>query len=85
MTGNAGQCGIYRNSTPLPLEHTGTECSGSDKAANRVLTIARETTPDMQVLAGGKPLARDTEYTATGKAITFLVKIYNTDNIVVRV
>lgn len=85
MTGNAGQCGIYRNSTPPPLEHTGSECTGTNKAENRTLTIAREVTPDMQVLTGGKPLARGTEYTATGKVITFLVKIYNADNIVVRV
>lgn len=78
--------GIFQPHTETKL---GSNCSGSDGDANRVLTLANsETSSDELVTLDGIVLSITTDYTVSHKAasstITFVVKVWDTQKITVR-
>jgi len=60
------------------LTYAGSDCTGSDGATGRTLTLTKLVDIDTLVKVG-KVLSTDTEYTQQGYAITFLGAIDNTD------
>jgi len=75
--------------TTVPEQYTGSDCSGSDGAANRVLTLANTTLSSEElVFVDGFCYRKDTHYTVSHKAsdttITFTGIIYDDQNIDVR-
>lgn len=69
-------------------DYTGTNCSGSDGAANRVLTIANtKTSSSESVYLDGLRLTPSTHYNVThyssSSLITFLQNVFNTQTVIV--
>lgn len=66
----------------IPVKKRGSNCSGSDGATNRTLTITEGPLLDnSMVYVGGRLLHPTEEYTLSGNVITFLIAIDNTDYI----
>lgn len=66
----------------IPVNKRGSDCSGSDGAANRTLTITEGPVLDnIQIVIGGRVLHPTEDYTLSGNVITFLVNVDNTDYI----
>lgn len=82
---NAGVYRSWKQQTTRDFEFTGADCTGSNGVVNRTLTLEKETGIDTEVKVNKATLIKDSEYTASGKVLTFLVKIYNTNVIVARV
>ena len=75
--------------TPVDETKTGTNCSGSDGASNRILTLTNTSTSATElVVVERQVLTVAVDYTVSHKAasstITFLNAMYNTYNIFVR-
>jgi hypothetical protein len=68
-SGGSGGSSQYLSS----VNYTGTDCTGSDGATNRVLTQANA----LIITVGQNTLQPITDYTISGNDITFLVNIYN--------
>ena len=69
---------------PRPFNYNGSDCTGSDGAVNRTLTVSRNVGSDALVVVGGRVLMDTNEYTTSGAVITFLVEIDNSDKIMVK-
>ena len=72
--------------TPQSEYKLGSNCSGSDGAANRVLTLANtSTSSEERVYLDGVRLKQTTDYTpnhlSASSTITFIVKVWNTQKI----
>lgn len=68
-----------------PESFTGSDCSGSNGASNRILTTsdAEDALGEVMVIVGGRVLTLTTDYTVSGNDITFLKPVYNQHVIVI--
>lgn len=74
--------GIRKFKETRTESYTGSDCTGSNLATNRVLTLSNpRLTKYIQVAAGGMTLTEDTDYTvshlAASTTVTFLGQIAN--------
>ena len=57
----------------------GSDCTGTDGAANRTLDVSAGITTDNLVYVAGRCLHPTSEYTYSGSVITFVVNIFDAD------
>ena len=62
----------------------GSECTGTDGNASRTLTVPFAVKDNSLIFVGGRILFLTDDWTHDGSVITFLVRVDNTDKILVR-
>ena len=74
--------------SPIQESYTGADCSGTDGASGRVLTLANTSTSATEaVFLDGVRLVRNTQYTvshlSSSSTVTFLIAVWDTQSIIV--